>query len=192
MPELILASKSPNRARLLSGLGYAFTTQPADVDETPLPHEAPLAYVKRIAIAKAQKVAAENPGKVILAADTPVAIGRRILQTPQTAEEAEAMLKLQSGRRVHISTVVVVINAEGRVRSETVASWLKIKRLTPADMAKQLEDTENWQHAAGALKIEKPLFQSFVQTLHGSMSGIIGLPLYETAKLLTWAGVQPE
>ena len=186
-PQLILASQSKARKALLERLGVTFTTQPAHVDETPLKHEAPLAYVKRVAMAKATAIATANPGCVILAADSPVILGRRILQTPQTEEEAAEMLHLQSGRRVSIPTVMVVMDTSGKLSYKTVSSWVKMKRLTKADIQAYI-DAGLWQHTAGGLKIE--LMENWVQTLHGSKSGIMGLPLYETEVLLTRAGIQ--
>lgn len=184
--NLILASKSKHRADLLRKLGVPFTTQPADVDETPLKNEAPLAYVKRIALAKATAVSAANPGSVVLAADTPVILGRRILQTPATPEEATAMLRLQSGRRVSIPTVVVVADATGKIHTKTVDSWIKLKRLSEAEIKAYLT-TDMW-HGAGGLCIEAA--EQWCLALHGSYSGIIGLPLYETSVLLTRAGLK--
>lgn len=184
--KLILASQSKSRAELLRQLGIPFTVQPANVDETPLKNEAPLAYVKRIAMAKAAKISAANPGSVVLAADTPVIVGRRILQTPETPEEAAAMVRLQSGRRVHIPTVVVVVDAAGKTHTKTVDSWLKIKRLSEAEIQSYLA-TQNWNGSGG---IDVHAMQSWIQLLHGSVTGIIGLPLYETAQLFARAGIR--
>jgi septum formation protein len=185
-PPLILASKSPQRARLLTTLGVPFTVKPANVDETPLKHEAPLAYVKRIALAKAAKISAENPGSVVVAADTPVILGRRILQTPETSNEAAQMLTLQSGRRVHIPTVVAVADAQGKLHHKSVDSWIKFKPFTAADIAAYLQ-SDKW-HGSGGLCIE--VAEVWATTLHGSYSGIIGLPLYETSVLLARAGLK--
>ena len=188
-PTLILASQSQPRKHLLEKLGLPFSVQPARVDETPLKNEVPLAYVKRIAMAKAKAVSEANPGCVVLAADTPVILGRRILQTPQTEAEAAEMLRLQSGRRVSIPTVVVVADASGKLHHKTVASWVKMKRLTPADINAYI-GAGLWRHSAGGLKIE--LMENWVQTLHGSKSGIMGLPLYETEVLLARAGLKTQ
>lgn len=184
---IILASQSKHRAALLEKLGVPFTVQPAHVDETPLKNETPLAYVKRIAMAKAQAIATANPGKVVLAADTPVIVGRRILQTPQTQEEAAEMLRLQSGRRVSIPTVVVVVDATGKLHHKISTNWLKFKRLTDADIQPYLA-TAPWNKVSGALKLE--LIEPWILTMHGTISGTIGLPLYETATLLARAGVK--
>ena len=184
---LILASQSKHRARLLQSLGVPFTVQPAHVDETPLPHEAPLAYVKRIALAKAAAVADKNPGSVVLAADTPVIVGRRILQTPQTEDEAAAMLQMLSGRRVSIPTVVAMADAQGKLHSKTAASWVKFKRLSKADIQAYVA-AGAWQHVSGAVQLEG-YAEPWITAMHGSYSGIIGLPLYETTLLLQRAGI---
>ncbi len=186
-PKLILASQSKTRKRLLEKLGVAFTAQPAHVDETPLKSEAPLAYIKRVAIAKAEAIAALNPGCVILAADSPVILGRRIVQTPQTEDEAVEMLNLQSGRRVAIPTVLVVVDSAGKVHHKTVTSWIKMKKLSKADIAAYM-GAGLWKHTAGGLKIE--LMENWIHTTHGSVSGIMGLPLYETEVLLKRVGIQ--
>ncbi|TKW61506.1 MAG: septum formation protein Maf [Blastochloris viridis] len=186
-PKLILASQSKTRKGLLEKLGVTFLSQPADVDETPLKNEAPLAYVKRIAISKAETIAATHPGCVILAADSPVILGRRILQTPQTEDEAKDMLKLQSGRRVAIPTVLVLVDSTGKLHHKTVNSWIKMKRLSASDINAYV-DAGLWKHTAGGLKIE--LMENWIQTTHGSVSGIMGLPLYETEVLLARAGIQ--
>jgi septum formation protein len=185
--NLILASQSTARAALLRQLGVPFTTQPADVDETPLKNEAPLAYVKRIALAKATAISAKNPGSVVLAADTPVIVGRRILQTPATPEEATAMLRLQSGRRVSIPTVVAVADATGKVHVKAVNSWIKFKRFTETEISTYIA-AGHWQHISGAMDDSK-LGHWFVQ-MSGSPTGITGLPLYETSLLLTRAGLK--
>lgn len=188
-PNLILASQSKTRKGLLEKLGVAFTTQPAHVDETPLKNEMPLAYIKRVAIAKAEAIAAANAGCVILAADSPVILGRRILQTPQTEEEAKDMLRQQSGRRVAIPTVLVMVDANGKLHHKTVTSWVKMKRLSASDINAYV-NAGLWQHTAGGLKIE--LMDNWIQTTHGSVSGIMGLPLYETEILLARAGIKTQ
>ncbi len=185
-PRLILASRSPRRRSLLASLGVAFTVQSAEIDETPLKQEAPLAYVQRVALGKARAVAALNPGAVVLAADTPVIIGRRILQSPTTPDEALMMLKLQSNRRVQVPTAVVVIDAAGKERTALVPTWLKLKALTEAEIQAYLA-SGHWQGTSGGLKGE--LIEAWFTKMYGSRSGYLGLPLYETAKLLKAAGV---
>lgn len=187
--NLILASQSPRRRDLLAGLGLTFKILPADVDETPLKAEAPLAYVQRIARAKAQKVAEENPGCVVLAADTPVIVGRRILQKAADAAEAAGMLACMSNRRVHIPTAVCMVDAAGRVHEKTSHSWVKFRPLTKRYIDDFVATPANWEGISGALQIEHPASQRFITTMHGSYSGILGLPLYETSLLLARAGI---
>jgi septum formation protein len=185
-PKLILASQSPRRHSLLSQLGIPFTTHPAHVEETPLKHEAPLRYTQRVASAKAKAVAAAHPGCVVLAADTPVLVGRRILQSPANIEEARAMLTQQSGRRVYVPTAVVVIDAHGKLRSTLVVTWLKLKRLSEEDLEGYLA-TNHWQGTSGGMRGE--FIEPWFTAMQGSRSGYLGLPLYETAKLLTASGL---
>lgn len=185
--NLILASNSPQRKALLEKIGVPFTIQPADVDETPLKNETPLAYVKRIAIAKAEAISKANPGSVVIAADTPVTLGRRILQTPETPEEAFAMLKLQSGRRITINTVVAVADTSGKIHVKVSSSWVKFSRFTDDDINDYIK-SNLWRHAAGAVKFA--YIGHWMQTFHGSYSGARGLPLHETAQLLARAGIK--
>jgi septum formation protein len=186
--QLILASQSPHRKKLLETLGVSFTIQPAHIDETERKNETPLAYVKRIAMAKAAAISKANPGTVVLAADTPVIVGRRILQTPQTREEAVAMVKLYSGRRVHIPTTIVVADASGKLHVKVTRNWIKFKRITNAEIETYLNHA-TWK-VAGALKIEQ--IEPWIATMQGTHSGIIGLPLYETSVLLTRAGIKVD
>lgn len=188
MPSLILASQSKYRKGLLEQLGIPFTVQPAHVDETELKNETPMAYVKRIAIAKATAISKANPGSVVLAADTPVIVGRRILQTPSTREEAVAMVQLYSGRRVHIPTTIVVADASGKLHVKITRNWIKFKRITKAEIETYLNHA-TWQ-VAGALKIEQ--IEPWIATMQGTHSGIIGLPLYETSILLARAGLKAQ
>jgi septum formation protein len=187
-PQLILASQSKYRKALLEQLGVPFTVQPAHVDESELKNETPLAYVKRIAMAKAAAISQQNPGSVVLAADTPVIVGRRILQTPATPEEAAEMIKLYSGRRVHIPTTLVVADASGKLHVKVTKNWIKFKRITVSDINDYLTHA-NWR-VAGALKIEQ--IEPWIQSTQGTFSGIIGLPLYETTVLLTRAGIPTQ
>lgn len=187
-PTLILASRSPQRQTLLKQLGVAFECRPANVDESTRKGETPLQYVTRIATTKAQKVAADNPGCVVLAADTPVIVGRRILQTPENEAEARAMLTLQSNRRVHIPTVVVAVDAKGKTHRKTAASWVKFKRLSANDIDGYIS-AGLWKGCSGGLHIEHA--GAWTAMLHGSYSGICGLPLYETGLLLERCGVLP-
>ncbi|MCP5405429.1 MAG: septum formation protein Maf [Pseudomonadaceae bacterium] len=188
-PPLILASQSPRRKVILESLGLTFSIQPAHVDETPLRAEAPLAYVRRVARAKAVALAGQNPGHVVVAADTPIICRRRIIQSPATRKEAHAMLRAQSNRRVHIPTAVCVVDARGKVHEAVSQNWVKLRQLTDAEIEAYLANDANWKGIAGALQIEHPVCQTWIPTVHGSHSGILGLPVYETVKLLKRAGI---
>lgn len=191
--KLILASQSPRRKELLSGLlegtGITFTTLPADVDESTRKGEPPLTYVQRVADTKALKIASENPGSVVIAADTPLIVGRRILQKAESFEEACAMLKLQSGKRVHIPTAVAVVDTKGKIHRKLNESWIKFKPLSDKEIKDYLSDSQNWQGISAAVQVENPHMASMISTMHGSYSGILGLPLYETRVLLARCGV---
>jgi septum formation protein len=187
LPPLILASQSPRRQELLSRLGLPFTVCPAHVDETELPGEAPLDYVRRVARAKAAAVAAANPGACVLAADTPVICGDEILQSPYTPGAAAAMLRKQSGKRVDVPTVVVVQTADGQVLEETVESWVQFKPIGEAEVAAYITHEAEWQGISGAFKVQG-LAAAFITATGGTPSGIMGLPLAQTADLLRHAG----
>ena len=184
MTKLILASQSPRRKELLAKLIADFDVQSADVDESELKNEKPFDYCKRVARSKALKIHEQNPEACVIAADTPVVVGRRILQSAFTREQAEEMISLQSGRRVYIPTAVCVITPEGKVLEDMSKSWVKFKPLTPAEVKKHLDTQENWHGVSGAFRIQDSAVEAMMTNVHGSMSGIIGLPLYETAKLL--------
>lgn len=184
---IILASRSPRRRDLLTKLGVAFEVHSADIDETEREGETPLTYVRRVARGKAQAIAAKHPGRVVLAADTPVLVGRRILQTPQTVEEARVMLKLQSNRRVHVPTAVVAIDAKGVVREAISDSYVKLKPLSDTEIESYLS-SGYWRGVSGGLKCE--VMELWFCKMHGAPSAIGGLPLYETAKLLRASGVE--
>lgn len=185
-PPIILASRSPRRRELLAKLGVAYEIISADIDESELKGEKPLDYVRRVARGKAQAIATKHPGRVVLAADTPVLVGRQILQTPETADEARAMLMLQSNRRVYVPTAVVVVDAQGVVRETVVQSYIKLKPISDAEREAYLA-SKLWEGCSGAIKGE--VMEHWFVQMHGSRSGILGLPLYETAKLLRASGV---
>jgi len=180
--SLILASASPRRLALLAQLGI--TPQaviPADLDESTLPSELPAAYVARIAEAKARLVAANHPDMPVLAADTTVAVGRRILQKAETEAEARHFLTLLSGRRHRTLTCVALMQA-GVLRSKTVSTVVQFKRLSAAEIDWYLASGE-WQGKAGGYAIQGKA-AAFIPFISGSFSNVVGLPLHETAQLL--------
>ncbi|MFL6861823.1 MAG: Maf family protein [Allosphingosinicella sp.] len=183
--RLILASASPRRLALLARLGVTpDAVRPTDIDETPRKGELPAAYAARVAAEKA--AAAAEPGALVLAADTVVAAGRRIL--PKTDDEAEArtMLALLSGRRHRVLSAVTLIDAQGRARHRLSTSLVAFKRLTDEEIQAYLA-CEEWRGKAGAYAIQGRA-EALVRFLHGSHSGVMGLPLYETRALLRAAG----
>ena len=187
MMRLVLASASPRRLDLLTRIGVVpDAVVPADIDETPLRGELPHLYAVRIAAAKAEAVQAMEPGSIILAADTVVAAGRRIL--PKTEDEAEARrtLGLLSGRRHRVLSAVTVTDAAGVARHRLSTTIVAFKRFSDEELAAYLESGE-WRNKAGASAIQGRA-EALVRMISGSHSGVVGLPLYETRALLRAAG----
>lgn len=181
--ELILASASPRRVQLLAQLGITpVLIVPADIDETPLLREQPLAYAERIARGKAQKVAPLHVGRIVLAADTVVALGRRILPKAEDEPTARACLALLSGRRHRVYTCVAVVDAKGVLRHKTATTIVKFRQLTPAMVEAYIASGE-WNGKAGGYAIQG-LAGGYIPFIAGSHSNVVGLPLYETAQLL--------
>jgi septum formation protein len=188
-PRLVLASASPRRRDLLAQAGLPpDAVDPADLDETPLARELPRDHAQRLAEAKAGAVAARHPGAVVLAADTVVAAGRRILPKPVDAAEARRCLALLSGRQHTVFTAVCVIAPDGRRRTRINATKVRFKRLTTHEIAAYVAAGE-WQGKAGGYDLRGRV-QAFVRRINGSPSGVIGLPLAETAALLAAAGLK--
>lgn len=180
---LILASASPRRKELLAQIGIIPDhIIPADIDETPLPQELPRAYVTRLAKEKASLIASQRAEAIILAADTIVACGRRILGKPETIKEAEKMLRLLSGRRHRVYTSLCVMQGT-KLRQRTVMTQVQFKRLSDVEIADYLRSGE-WEGKAGGYAIQGRA-AAFIPAIHGSYSNVVGLPLAETAALLT-------
>ena len=184
-PRLLLASASPRRGALLAQIGLVpDTICSADIDETPLRNEAPRALAQRLARAKAAAV--PNGGAFVLAADTVVALGRRILPKAEDAATARACLALLSGRRHRVLTCVVAVAPDGRRGERLVESVVGFARLTEAQIAAYLDSGE-WQGKAGGYAIQGRA-AAHVRFLSGSYSNVVGLPLFETASLLRGLG----
>lgn len=160
---------------------------PADLDESPLRGERPRDYARRLAIAKAQAVAARLPDRMVLAADTVVARGRRILPKPDTVEEAKRCLSLLSGARHRIFGGVALILPDQPPRLRLVITVVAFKRLTSDEIEHYLE-CEEWRDKAGGYAVQGRA-AAFVRGIIGSYSNIVGLPLFETCALLRGAGV---
>lgn len=182
--HLTLASASPRRRELLGRLGIVpDAVVPADIDETPLKNELPRAYALRMGRKKALAVAA--PG-FVLAGDTVVAVGRRILPKTETAAEARACLDLISGRRHQVLTSVVLRAPDGTLRERLSETVVHFKRLSDEDIAAYLASGE-WHGKAGGYAIQGTA-EALIAWIRGSHSGVMGLPLYETRALLKAAG----
>ena len=183
--RIVLASASPRRLELLARLGIVpDAVAPADIDETPRKAELPPAYACRMALEKA--AAAGEPGAVVIAADTVVAAGRRILPKAETEEEARDALSLLSGRRHRVHSAVAVAAPDGRVRHRLSTSIVAFKPLSEDELSAYLASGE-WRGKAGGYAIQGRA-EALVRFLSGSHSGVMGLPLYETRALLRAAG----
>lgn len=186
-PRLVLASASPRRLDLLRQIGLEpDRIDPADIDERPLPKETPRLLALRLAGAKADVAAARAPGAFVLAADTVVAVGRRVLGKAGTPEEARAWLALLSGRGHRVLTGVAVIAPDGRRAARLSEARLKFKRLSHSEIEAYVAGGE-WRGKAGGYAVQGRA-GGFVVSLHGSYSAVVGLPLYETTVLLQGLG----
>ena len=179
-PRLVLASASPRRLALLAQIGIAPDEVIAtDIDETPLKRETPALLALRLARAKA--LAPEAADATVLAADTVVAVGRRILPKAETEAEARACLALLSGRSHRVFTAVAVRRA-GVTRDRLVETRVAFKRLTAEDIETYIASGE-WRGKAGGYAVQG-LAARYILSIVGSYSAVVGLPLYETALLL--------
>ncbi|WP_308915263.1 Maf family protein [Jannaschia sp. LMIT008] len=186
MPRLILGSGSPRRLDLLAQIGLTpDAVRPPDIDETPAKAELPRHYCARIASAKLDAVRAD-PDDVVLCADTTVALGRRILGKAADAADARAMLRRLSGRRHRVLTAVGVRRGDRRW-DRLVISSVKMKVLSDAEVDGYVA-TGDWEGKAGAYGIQGPA-GALVAWMEGSFTGVVGLPLHETANLLQAAGL---
>ena len=183
--RLVLASASPRRLDLLAQIGIEpERILPPEIDESPLLRELPREQAMRLARAKAAAV--EAPGCFVLAADTVVGAGRRILPKAETEADALACLKLLSGRRHRVTTAVVLRGLDDRCTERVVESIVTFARLTEAQIRAYLDSGE-WQGKAGGYAAQGRA-ASFIRFLSGSYSNVVGLPLFETAQLLRGQG----
>ena len=186
--NFILASGSPQRRALLADIGFEpKEIHPADIDESPLPGEMPLPYIRRMALAKARAVAAICPGENVLSADTVIVVGRKIIQKSPDNAAQEAVMRLLSGRTHRVITSVCLITENGRIGQKTVTTKIVMKHLTEEEISAYVASGE-WHGVAG-YKIEG-LLAGYVKKIIGSYSGVVGLPLYETKNLLNGAGIR--
>lgn len=187
---LILASASPRRLDLLRQIGIEpDSVDPADVDETSMKDELPADYARRMAQEKALAVAVRHPGAFVLAADTVVAVGRRILPKAEDAADARCCLELLSGRRHQVLGGVALIDPTGRLRWRLVATAVNFKRLHPDEIDAYVESGE-WEGKAGGYAIQGRA-AALIRSINGSYPNVVGLPLLETMTLLTGSGFRP-
>jgi septum formation protein len=185
--RLVLASASPRRLELLRQVGLEpDRVDAAEVDETREDSETPRRLALRLAGAKAARVAARNPAAFVVAADTVVAVGLRVLPKVETVEEGRACLELLSGRAHRVLTGVSVCAPDGRRSQRLSESRVRFKRLTAAEVDAYLAEGEGMGKAGGYAIQGRA--GAFVIELQGSYSGVVGLPLYETACLLAGLG----
>ena len=184
---LVLASASPRRLDLLRQVGIEpDQILAADINETPLADETPRRLAVRLAVEKARAGASRTPNAFVIGADTVVALGRRVFGKPADEADARRMIGLLSGRAHKVLTGVAVCGPDGRIVSRLSETRLHWKRLTPAEMEDFLAGGE-WRGVAGAYRIQGRA-AAFTLDLHGSYSGVVGLPLYETLALLEGLG----
>ncbi|MYZ46809.1 Maf-like protein [Propylenella binzhouense] len=202
---LVLASGSPRRLALLEQIGIRpARLVPAEIDETPRKRELPRALARRLAETKAEvsaRAVRRDPvleHSYVLAADTVVAVGRRILPKPERSEDAVACMHLLSGRGHRVFTAMCLVTPRGKVRIKVVETRVRFKRLSAAEIESYIASGE-WEGKAGGYAVQGRA-GAFVSRLVGSYSGVVGLPLYETASLLAgegypvhdaWRGAEP-
>ena len=192
-PKLVLASGSPRRLSLLNQAGIEpDSLQPTEIDEIPVKGELPRALANRLAKTKAQaalasvKIDEQLRGSYILAADTVVAVGRRIMPKADMLDEAAACLRLLSGRNHRVYTGICLVTPRETFRQRLIETRVRFKRLSTEDIEAYLASGE-WRGKAGGYAIQG-LAGTFVVKLVGSYTNVVGLPLYETMSLLGGEG----
>jgi len=188
-PRLLLASASPRRSALLAQIGVAHRVHATEIDETPRPGEAATALVERLARGKAAAGRTQAGGLPVLGADTEVVLDGRVFGKPRDAADAVAMLLALAGREHQVLSAVALATADGRVQSLLSESRVRMRDITP-DEAQAYWASGEPRGKAGGYAIQG-LAAVFISALSGSFSGVMGLPLYETAQLLGAAGIVP-
>ena len=185
--DYILASASPQRIALLRQIAYEpKAIIPADIDESCLPHEKALPYVRRMALSKAEHVAKLHTNENVLAADTVVVVGQKILHKSQNEDEQRKVMQMLSGKTHRVISSVCLISKSGKISQRTVTTKMTMKLLT----SKEIEDyvaCGEWRGVCG-YKIEGKL-AGYVKRIVGSYSSVVGLPLYETLNILKGEGI---
>jgi septum formation protein len=191
LDRLVLASASPRRLDLLRQIGIVpAQVDPAEIDETPDRGELPAHYAKRIAAAKLAAVAPRHPGSFVLAADTVVACGRRILPKPEDRESERRCLELLSGRRHHVLGAVAIAAPDGKRIARLVDTSVIFKRLSQSEIAAYVAGGEGEGKAGGYAVQGKAAV--FVRSISGSYSNVVGLSLYDAAAMLTGLGFRHD
>ncbi len=186
--QLILASESPRRRRLLASAGFTFTVIPSQIDEETIGHETPEDTVRRLAEAKAEAVTKKFPRCWIIGADTLVAIAGQILGKPDSVDAARQMLRQLSGAAHQVYTGFTLQHRHRRYRfSQSVCTTVTFKPLTPGEIEWYLATREPFDKAGGYAVQGKGAFM--VKTIHGSYTNVVGLPMSEIIDALTVAGV---
>lgn len=184
---LVLASASPRRVELLKQVGIVpDSIDPADIDETPLKNESYDKLVSRLAREKLQAVILRHAGCWVLAADTVVACGKRIVPKPADETEARKNLSLLSGRRHRVISAVCIATPSGDIHHRKVSTSVSFKRLHKTEIERYVLSKE-WQDKAGGYAIQGRAVR-FVRSINGSYSNIVGLPLFETCGMLEGLG----
>lgn len=187
LARLVLASGSPRRRELLAQIGITpDLIEAAEIDETRHPRELPRELAARLALAKAEAVAMQHEDKFVLAADTVVAVGRRVLPKPDDEASARRCLAFLSGRAHRVLGGIVVLAPDGRRACRVVVTRVRFKRLTPAEIDGYLASGE-WRAKAGGYAIQGAA-AAFVPAINGSYSNVVGLALAEARAMLTGLG----
>lgn len=190
-PLLVLASASPRRLELLRQIGIVpDLVDAAEIDETPLRNEPPRDHALRLAREKALRVMSRHAGAFVLAADTVVACGRRILPKPADEKSARRCLELLSGRRHRVHSGIALASPGGGMALRRVDSQVAFKRLGDEEIAAYLKSGE-WHGKAGGYAIQGRA-AALIRFVSGSYSNVVGLPLFETAQLLAGRGYRPR
>lgn len=184
--DLVLASGSPRRREMLSGLGLEFVIDPADIDEGVRPGETPVAYVRRVASSKATTVAARHPTSVVLAADTTIDLDGAVLAKPADAADAARMLEALSGRE-HLAHTAMAIAVGGLLNVVEVTTAVRMRPLSTAEIDWYVTTGEPLDKA-GAYAIQGRA-AAFVESVAGSVSNVVGLPMAEAVMALREAGI---
>ena len=187
----VLASGSPQRKTLLEQIGIiADLIDPSDIDETEKKGELPRDLALRLAVEKAAVAAKKHPDKIVLAADSVAACGRRILPKALTVDDARYCIQLLSGRRHVVYTGVCIRGPNGKHSARVVGTTVQFRRLTPAEIDHYIA-SENWKNVAGGYRIQG-LAASYIKQINGSPSNVIGLPLQDVVQMLKGLCFYPD